>query len=145
VGSKRDPDGMDLERLNQAVSPDEQAAGVERFRARIQQLNDAHQHGEQSIREVTYGKHTIRIATTYDIQVDGQPVTGHLLVTNEGSVHYHAIPNQEFASAVDMVKRMIDLAPDQFPDPSPTGGPTDHGHTDHTEHGHHRGDQPDVT
>lgn len=130
------PDGMDLDRLDDAVSPDEQAAGVERFRARLEHLNDAHQHGDQSLREVTHGKHTIRIATTYDIQVDGQPVTGHLLVTNEGSVHYHAIPNQEFASAVDMVKRMIDLAPEQFPDPPPT--------EDHTAHGHHHDDHPDV-
>jgi predicted component of type VI protein secretion system len=128
---------MDLDRLDDAVSPDEQAAGVERYHARLKQLNDAHQHGEQSVREVTYGRHTIRIATTYEIEVDGQPVTGHLLVTNEGTVHYHAIPNQEFPSAVDMVKRMIDLAPDQFPDPPPAGG--------HIDHGHHHGDHPDVT
>ncbi len=138
----RHPGGMDLDRLNEAVSPDEQAAGVERYRARLEQLNEAHQHGEQSLREVTYGKHTIRIATTYDIQVDGKPVTGHLLVTNEGTVHYHAIPNQEFPSAVDMIKRMIDLAPDQFPDPPPTG---DQGHTDEHEHEHgHHHDHPDV-
>jgi hypothetical protein len=88
---------------------------------------------------VTYGKHTIRIATTYDIQVDGQPVTGHLLVTNEGSVHYHAIPNQEFPSAVDMVKRMIDLAPDEFPDPPTNGVHPEHGH-----HDDHHGDHPGV-
>jgi predicted component of type VI protein secretion system len=140
---------MDLDRLGEAVSPGEQAAGVERFRARIEQLNDAHQHGEESLREVTYGKHTIRIATTYDIQVDGKPVTGHMLVTNEGSVHYHAIPNQEFASAVDMVKRMIDLAPDQFPDPPPIEDEhPEHGqHQEHGEHGQHgqHGDHPDVT
>jgi predicted component of type VI protein secretion system len=128
---------MDLDRLDEAVSPDEQAAAVERYHARLQQLNEAHHHGEQSVREVTYGEHTIRIVTTYDIEVDGQPVTGHLLVTNEGTVHYHAIPNQEFASAVDMVKRMIDLAPDQFPDRPATGG--------QTEHGHHHGDHPDVS
>jgi hypothetical protein len=133
---------MDLDRLDEAVSPEEQAAAVEQYHARLQQLTDAHHHhGEQSVREVTYGQHRIRIATTYDIEVDGQPVTGHLLVTNEGTVHYHAIPNQEFASAVDMVKRMIDLAPDQFPDPPVTGD-----HTEPlTEHEHHHGDHPDVS
>jgi hypothetical protein len=129
--------GMDLDRLDEAVSPDEQAAAVERYRARLEQLNAAHQHGEQSVREVTYGKHTIRITTTYDIEVDGQPVTGHLLVTNEGTLHYHAIPNQEFPSAVDMVKRMIDLAPDQFPEVPPTGG--------HPGHQHHHGDHGDMS
>ena len=129
---------MDLDRLDEAASPSEQAAGAERYRARLQQLNEGHQHGETSLREVTYGTHRIRIATTYAIEVDGQPVTGHLLVTNEGSVHYHAIPNQEFASAVDMVKRMIDLAPEQFPDPPATGevpgpapGDQHHGHHEH--------------
>ena len=88
-----------------------------------------HGHEPTSIREVTYKGHTIRIETTYTISVDGQPVTGHVMVTNDGQVHYHAIPNQEFASAVDMVKRVIDLTP---PDASP---PPDPNH-DH-EHHHH--------
>ena len=58
------------------------------------------------------------------------PVTGHLEVGNDGSVHYHAIPNQEFASAVDMVKRVIDLTP---PTALPGGG---HHDQDHGTHGH---------
>ena len=67
--------------------------------------------------------------TTYRIEVDGVPITGHLLVTNEGTVHYHAIPNQEFASAVDMVKRIIDLSPEGF---TPAAG-------SHGDHPHHEG------
>jgi hypothetical protein len=86
------------------------------------------------VREVSYRGHTIRIVTSYEIAVDGLPVTGHLLVTNEGTVHYHAIPNQEFASAVDMVQRMIDLAPEQFPEPPPEGN--------HAEHHHHGEPEP---
>jgi hypothetical protein len=58
--------------------------------------------------------------------VDGVPITGHLLVTNAGRVHYHAIPNQEFASAVDLVKRIIDLSVEGI-----TPGPEGHG-----DHGH---------
>jgi len=38
-------------------------------------------------------------------------------VNNAGSVHYHAIPNQEFASAVDLVKRIVDLS-DGLDDPA---------------------------
>ena len=140
---------MDFDRLDEVVSPQEQAAGVEQHRDDLQLLHEEHHHGNTTVREVSYGTHTIRVVTTYDIEVDGQPVTGHLLVTNEGALHYHAIPNQEFASALDMVKRMIDLAPDQFPDPSedPTGH---HGHDgghahqdgDHAHNAHHDGDHP---
>jgi hypothetical protein len=131
--------GMDLDRLDEVVSPQAQAAGMEHHRADLQRLHESHHHGSNTtVREMTYGAHTIRVVTSYDIEVDGHPVTGHLLVTNEGAVHYHAIPNQEFPSALDMVKRMIDLAPDQFPDPS--GEPTDHHHTPEDHHGQHDGD-----
>jgi hypothetical protein len=88
-----------------------------------------------SVREVIYKGRTIRIETSYSITVDGEPVTGHVMVNNEGKVHYHAIPNQEFVSAVDMVKRVIDLMPpatlDTPPDPPDGGG---HNHHDH-DHG----------
>lgn len=90
-----------------------------------------HGHEPTSIREVTYKGHTIRIETRYSISVDGQPVTGHVMVNNDGKVHYHAIPNQEFASAVDMVKRVIDLTP-------PSGRPANPPEPDH-DHEHHHG------
>ncbi len=130
---------MDLDRLDEVVSPLEQAAGMEYHRNDLQRLHEPHHHGNTTVREVTHGTHSIRVVTSYDIEVDGQPVTGHLLVTNEGAVHYHAIPNQEFASALDMVKRMIDLAPDQFPDP-PTDRTDHHGHVD--DHAHHDATHP---
>src|SRR5215210_5865488 len=71
----------------------------------------AHEHVDPTsttVREVRHKGHRIRIETTYRITVDGQPVTGHVEVNNLGRVHYHSIPNQEFASAVDMVKRIVD-------------------------------------
>lgn len=67
--------------------------------------------GHASVREVSYKGHQIRIETSYEISVDDQPISGHVIVGNNGRVHYHSIPNQEFRSAVDMVKRIIDLAP----------------------------------
>jgi hypothetical protein len=130
---------MDFDRLDEVVSPEQQAAGIENHRTDLQRLHEPHHHGATAtVREITYGTHTIRVVTSYDIEVDGRPITGHLLVTNEGTVHYHAIPNQEFASALDMVKRIVDLAPDEFPDPSPSNDTTDH-HDHEGDHGEHDG------
>ena len=52
--------------------------------------------------------------TSYEIEVDGKPVTGHLGVSNDGRVHYHLVPNLSFESAVDLVKQVIDTFPDEF-------------------------------
>jgi hypothetical protein len=82
------------------------------------------EHGEDhstSVREVTYKGRRIRIETTYRITVDDEAVTGHVMVNNEGRVHYHSIPNQEFESAVDMVKRVIDLMPPTGADSAQAG------------------------
>jgi hypothetical protein len=90
-----------------------------------------HDHGRTSVREAEYKGHRIRIETTYHITIDGRPVTGHLMVNNAGLVHYHSIPNQEFVSAVDMVKRIIDLTPPNAGD-RPPGNPTpDPAHPEH--------------
>lgn len=72
-----------------------------------------HHHGE-SIREAEYKGHKIIIRTTYEITVDGQPVTGHINVSNDGDVQYHAIPNFSFGSAVDLVRKLIDVFPTSF-------------------------------
>ena len=112
-----------------AATPEQLAAAIERSGAALAGLAHAHEHAAESVREATYKGHEIRIVTTYRIEVDGVPITGHLLVTNEGTVHYHAIPNQEFGSAVDMVKRIIDLSPEGF---TPAAG-------SHGDHPHHEG------
>jgi hypothetical protein len=134
---------MDFDRLDEVVSPQQQAAGMERHRTDLQRLHEPHHHGPSTVREITYGRHTIRVVTSYEIEVDGRPITGHLLVTNEGTVHYHAIPNQEFASALDMVKRIIDLAPEEFPDPAPPTDHHDHDHDHHEHGGSHSHHQPE--
>lgn len=75
-----------------------------------------HQHGGgmESIRRMTYRGHDIVVRTTYDIQVDGSPLGGHLEVTNTGLVHHHAVPNYVFPSAIDLVRQLIDAFPDDF-------------------------------
>jgi hypothetical protein len=71
-------------------------------------------HMSGSLRQADYKGHHIVIRTTYDIRVDGVPLTGHLGVTDDGRVHYHAVPNVSFASAIDTVKEIIDVFPDDF-------------------------------
>jgi hypothetical protein len=91
---------------------------------------------ETSVREAHYKGHRIRVETTYRITVDDQPVTGHVMVGQDGRVHYHSIPNQQFDSAVDMVKRIIDLTP---PDRVPGGNERASGGDPTTRHHHPEG------
>lgn len=70
-----------------------------------------------SMREDEYKGHKITVKTTYHIEVDGRPVTGHIDVSNEGTIAYHGLPNVSFDSAVDLVKMLIDQFPDDFPGP----------------------------
>ncbi len=77
-------------------------------------MHEGHERMLETVREDDYRGHHIVIRTTYRIEVDRRPVTGHLGVTNDGRVHYHAVPNLSFASAVDLVRRLIDTFPDEF-------------------------------
>jgi hypothetical protein len=118
------PEIYDLANISDPQRLSEIAAGS--F-ARQQQ---PHAHSEVSVREASYKGHRIRVETSYRISVDGEPVTGHVSVGNDGQVHYHAIPNQQFESAVDMVKRIIDLTP-------PNVLPAEPGHHGPGGHSHH--------
>ena len=96
-------------------------------------------HGPvETVREDDYYGHRIVVRTTYEIEVDGRPVTGHLGVANDGRVHYHPTPNLSYASAVDLVKSLIDTFPDDFEQSDGRPGHPDHDHADHghPDHGH---------
>lgn len=88
---------------------------VKKHAAQVEGTQGHHHATSETIREADYEGHHIIIRTTYQIEVDGTPVTGHMGVTNDGNVHYHPIPNMSFASAIDMVKQLIDVFPDDFP------------------------------
>ncbi len=127
---------MRLEDLVQAAQP---GAVVERLAEQRPELTEPAHHdmsSMESVREATYRGHQITIRTTYRIEVDGRLILGHMGVGNDGQVHYHPIPNIAFASAVDLVKQLIDAFPDDFgagePDPAPTEPDPAHGHM----HGH---------
>ena len=66
------------------------------------------------VREADYAGHHIVVRTRYQVEVDGHMLMGHMGVTNNGQVHYHPVPNLAFGSAVDLVKRLIDIFPDDF-------------------------------
>jgi hypothetical protein len=113
---------------------------VDRNAPKVRNAMQSHHdhHGAASLREAEYKGHKIQIRTTYQVTIDGRPVTGHLGVTDDGTVHYHPVPNKAFTSAVDLVRALIDIFPDDFP-PAGKGGKKrprrDSGHAGHT--GHH--------
>ena len=78
-------------------------------------LADMHAHGGLGeAREADYKGHHIVIQTTYKITVDGKPFEAGLGVSNDGSVHYHGMPNVGFDSAIDLMKAVIDTFADEF-------------------------------
>ncbi|MFI1577533.1 tyrosinase family protein [Embleya sp. NPDC020630] len=46
----------------------------------------------ESVREDEFEGHRIVVRTSYEITVDDRPVTAHLMVSNNGEVHCHALP-----------------------------------------------------
>lgn len=104
------------------------------FRQLMRGGHAAHQLGS-STREAEHKGHHVVIRTHYEVLIDGKTFPGDLAVTNSGNVHYHAIPNVGFASAIDLVKCIIDVFPDEFPDRPPSSLPEHLSHTgDHTTH-----------
>jgi hypothetical protein len=111
------------------ANPDVLARRVSEQRDWLAEQGGHEGHGGEleTIREEDYRGHHIRVRTTYTLEVDGVPLTGHVGVTNDGAVHYHAIPNYSFSSAVGLVKQLIDSFPDDFPTGTvPTPGPGTH-------------------
>jgi hypothetical protein len=95
-------------------TPQSIASYVKKNAARVKHAQRP-MHGKmESVREADYQGHHIVIRTRYEIEVDGRMLMGHMGVTNDGQVHYHPVPNLSFASAVDLVKRLIDVFPDDF-------------------------------
>ena len=68
-----------------------------------------------SVREDHHKGHHIVIKTNYEVTVDGKRFTAPLDVSNAGTVQYHGIPTMAFASAIDLMKCIIDQFPEDFP------------------------------
>lgn len=73
-------------------------------------------HPTGSIREAMHrGKHIV-VKTHYEITVDGEPLGAHLGVSDDGSVHYHGLPNYAFTSMIDLVRKVIDASAVELPE-----------------------------
>ncbi len=70
--------------------------------------------GQEIIRQDDYKGHHVMVRTRYDITIDGQVVTGHIMLTNLGQVQYHGLPNHSFDSAVELARALIDNFPEDF-------------------------------
>jgi hypothetical protein len=121
---------MDIEKLAEAAAPNT-LAGY------LVSLPPPHHPGRgadgsiDTRREDDHAGHHIVIRTTYRIEVDGTILQTPLALGNNGQLHCHALPNYQFASAMDLVKRLIETFPEDFPrEPGagePSGGPRGHG------------------
>ena len=95
-------------------TPQSIAAYVKRNAAHVKSAQKHRHGGMDSVREADYAGHHIVIRTRYQIEVDGRMLMGHMGVTNDGNVHYHPVPNVAFPSAVELVKKLIDIFPGDF-------------------------------
>ncbi len=86
-------------------------------------------HDTTAVREFTHAGHVITISTTYWVEVDGQPIPAHLSVDEDGLVFTHATPFVTYASAVDLMKAVIDAYPHAFSGASGPGGHSGHHHS----------------
>lgn len=90
------------------------ASYVKRNAKHVKKTQKHRHESSESVRKADYKGHRIIVRTRYEIEVDGRLVMGHMGVSNDGQVHYHPVPNLSFASAVDLVKQLIDIFPDDF-------------------------------
>lgn len=74
-----------------------------------------HGSGHESVRTGEHNGHQFEIRTTYQILVDGQELAAHFGVSQDGTTHYHGLPNYQRSSAVDLVKDIIEQFPEDFP------------------------------
>ena len=101
-----------------------------------------HQTSFTSTRTARHRAHSIKVKTTYRVEVDGEPLTLHTVVLDDGTVHCHGLPNYSFRSAIDLAKALIDATPlaqvsvDEIGKPGPTHHDDRAPHEPHP--GHHQ-------
>jgi hypothetical protein len=88
----------------------------------------AHEHS--SVRRVEHAGHRLEIYTHYRILIDGQEFPDPIHVADDGTVHYHGIPQYSAPSAVDLVKVIAERLEEGEPPPL-IGEPQPHHDDDH--------------
>jgi hypothetical protein len=80
-------------------------------------------HPQETVRTAEYRGHAIEIRTSYQVTIDGEALSAHLMVSDDGNVHYHGLPNYTAASAIELMERVVDAFPEDYPPrPEPTEG-----------------------
>ena len=87
-----------------------------------------HEGGQEIVRDDDYKGHHVVVRTTYTIEVDGRPVTGHVMLTNDGQVQYHGLPAMSFDSPILLVRALIDQFPQDFEGQGGSTGGHEGGH-----------------
>ncbi len=89
---------------------------------------EEHGHSDSftTIRKATHQDKEIEIHTTYKILLDGEPLMAHTMVLDDGTVHYHGLPQYSFASAMDMARKIIETSDVELPDDDLGRGYTQH-------------------
>jgi hypothetical protein len=100
-------------------------------------VEHAHESLARSDRTLEHEGRTITITTTYEVSVEGRPVTLHMMVDEEGRLWSHLCPYLTFASAPELVSHLLTRMPHLFEATQPTARDSS-GH-DHSSHGHSHG------
>ena len=91
----------------------------------------------KSVRTFSHKGHEISITTMYQVKIDGRVVHLPLMVSDDGHVQSHAIPNYSLSSAVDIVKTIVDLFPEDFEKTKSRGRRAGGQHGGHSQRHHH--------
>lgn len=119
--------------LRASVEPERVLTSLAEAQEDLRSAGSAHLHQPLTdIRTARHRGHEIVVRTSYEIEVDGSPFDVALIVGDDGHVHYHGLPTQNFSSALDLVRAAIDV----FGAEDLVGGGHAHGEHGHGEHGH---------
>jgi hypothetical protein len=119
--------------LRASVEPERVLTSLAEAQEDLRSAGSAHVHQPLTdVRTAHHRGHQIIVRTSYEIEVDGSPFDVALIVGDDGHVHYHGLPTQNFSSAIDLVRAAIDV----FGAEDLVGG----GHAGHDRGGHDHGE-----
>ncbi|MFF4866002.1 hypothetical protein ACFY3J_30645 [Streptomyces sp. NPDC001231] len=102
---------IDPEAVAAAAAPDT----LGRYLAESARPTGEHTPGPApSVRTTEHEGHRITVTTTYDVVVDGTPVTARLHVADSGMLYSPGLPYHQFTSALDAVRALMSTYPDHF-------------------------------
>jgi hypothetical protein len=102
---------MDAKKVLKAAAPKSLGSYLTKLSKKHEAMGG---HSMSSVRSAIHNGHSISLETVYVVTIDGKKTDISLMVGDDGQVHCHALPNYQLASALEMVKVIIDQFPDDF-------------------------------